>query len=61
MTRSFTIDVQRTVLMGEAQHLREIRQRAFATVVLPIGIGDETNGSIESEIGWYRRLMSLGS
>ena len=38
------------VLMRQAEHLREIGHRAFAAVVLPVGVGDEADGGVEGEI-----------
>ena len=43
------------VLSGEAEHLHEIGQRALATIVLPVGIGDETHRRIEAEIFGHGR------
>ena len=36
--------------MGQAEHLHEIGQRAFAAVVLPVGVGDEADRGVEAEI-----------
>ena len=36
--------------MGEAKHLHEIGQRALATIVLPVGVGDEADRGIEGEV-----------
>ena len=38
------------VLMRQPEHLHEIGERAFATVILPIGIGDEAHRRIERQI-----------
>ena len=43
------------VLMGEAEHLHEVGQRALATVVLPVGVGDEADGRVEAEIFGHGR------
>ena len=43
------------VLMGEAEHLHEIGQRALATIVLPVGVGDEADGRVEAEIFGHGR------
>ena len=45
------------VLVREAQHLHEIGQRAFATVVLPVGVGDEAHRRVEAEIAGNRGLL----
>ena len=45
------------VLVREAEHLREVGQRAFAAVVLPIGVGDEADRRIERQIGRHGRLF----
>ena len=45
------------VLVREAEHLHEIRQRALTTVVLPVGVSDEADGGIESKVGRHRRLF----
>ena len=45
------------VLMRQAEHLHEVRQRAFAAVVLPVGVGDEADRRVEGEIGRDRRLL----
>ena len=45
------------VLMCQAEHLREVRQRALAAVVLPIGVGDEADRRVEGEIRRDRRLL----
>ena len=42
--------------MREAEHLHEVGHRAFAAVVLPIGVGDEAHCRVESEIGGNARL-----
>ena len=45
------------ILIREAEHLHEIGHRAFAAVVLPVGVGDEADRRIEREIGRHRRLI----
>ena len=45
------------VLVRQAEHLHEIGQRAFAAVVLPVGVGDEADGRIEGQIRRDRRLL----
>ena len=45
------------VLVREAQHLHEIGHRAFAAVVLPVGVGDEADRRVEGEVGGNRRLL----
>ncbi len=40
------------VLHGEAGHLHEIGHRAFAAVVLPVGVGHEAGGGVEGEPGF---------
>ena len=35
------------VLVGQAEHLHEVGQRAFAAIVLPVGVGDEADGRVE--------------
>ncbi len=45
------------VLMRQAEHLHEIRERAFATVVLPVGIGDEAHRRVERQIFGYCGLL----
>ena len=40
------------VLDGQAGHLHEIGHRAFAAVVLPVGVGHEADGGVE---GKFRR------
>ena len=45
------------VLVREAEHLREVRHRALAAVVLPVGVGDEADRGIEGEIGRHGRLL----
>ncbi len=48
------------VLMRQAQHLHEIRHRAFAAVGLPVGVGDEADGGVERQVrrdrGLFRRI-----
>ena len=43
--------------MRQAEHLREVGHRAFAAVVLPVGVGDEADRGIEGEIGRHGRLL----
>ena len=38
------------VLVRQAEHLREIGQRAFAAVVLPVGVGDEADRGVEGQV-----------
>ena len=38
------------VLHRQAGHLHEIGHRAFAAVVLPVGVGDEADGGVEGEL-----------
>jgi hypothetical protein len=45
------------VLMREAQHLHEIGHRAFAAVVLPVGVGDKADRRVEGEVRGHRRLF----
>ncbi len=45
------------VLGGEAQHLHEIGHRAFAAVVLPVGVGDKTDRRVEGEVRRHRSLF----
>ena len=45
------------VLVRQAEHLHEIGQRAFAAVVLPVGVGDEADCGVEGEIGRDRGLL----
>ena len=45
------------ILVGQAEHLDEIRQRAFAAVVLPVGVGDEADRGVEGEIRGDRGLL----
>ena len=42
--------------MGQADHLGEIGQRAFAAVVLPVGIGDERHRRVERQVFRHRGL-----
>jgi hypothetical protein len=46
--------------MCQSEHLGQIRQRALTTIVLPVGVGDETRGGIERQIlgngGLLRRI-----
>ena len=41
---------RQVVLVRQAEHLHEIRHRAFAAVVLPVGIGDEAHRRVERQI-----------
>ena len=36
--------------MRQPEHLHQIGQRAFAAVILPVGIGDEGDRSVEGQI-----------
>ena len=38
------------VLMRQTEHLHEVGHRAFTTVILPVGIGDETHRRVERQI-----------
>ena len=38
------------VLVRQAQHLRQVGQRAFAAVALPVGVGDEAGRGVEGEV-----------
>ena len=38
----------------QRDHLREVRHRRFAAVTLPVGIGRETDGGVERQIGTHR-------
>ena len=38
------------VLMRQTEHLHEVGHRAFAAVVLPVGVGDEADRGIERQI-----------
>jgi hypothetical protein len=46
--------------MRQAQHLHEIGHRAFTTVVLPVGVGDEADRGVEGKVlrdgGLLRRV-----
>ena len=42
--------------MRQAEHLHEIGHRAFAAVVLPVGIGDEAHRGVERQVLGDRRL-----
>src|SRR4029079_1809779 len=42
------------VLRGESGHLAEVRQRCFAAIALPVGIGDERYGGIEGKVLAHR-------
>ena len=45
------------ILVRQAEHLHEIGHRAFAAVVLPVGVGDEADRRIERQVGRDRRLL----
>ena len=45
------------VLVRQAEHLREVRHRAFAAVVLPVGVGDEADRRVERQVRRHRRLL----
>ena len=45
------------ILVRQPQHLHEIGQRAFAAVVLPVGVGDEADRGIEGQIFGDRGLL----
>jgi len=45
------------ILVRQAEHLHEVGQRAFAAVVLPIGVGDEAHRRVEGKILGHRRLL----
>ena len=47
---------RQVVLMREAEHLHEVGHRAFAAVVLPVGVGDEADRRVERQILGDRRL-----
>ena len=42
------------VLDGQSQHLRQVAHRRLAAVVLPVGVGDETRGGVEGQVGRHR-------
>ena len=44
------------VLVRQAEHLHEIGHRAFAAVVLPVGVGDEADRRVEGEVRRDGRL-----
>ena len=44
------------VLVRQAEHLHEVGHRAFAAVVLPVGVGDEADGRVERQIRRDGRL-----
>ena len=44
------------VLVGQAEHLHEIRHRAFAAIGLPIGVGDEADRRVEGQVRRHRHL-----
>ena len=46
------------VLHRQTEHLHEVGHRAFAAVVLPVGVGGEAHGSVEGEVGRHSRLAS---
>ncbi len=48
---------RKEVLMRQAEHLHEVGERAFAAVVLPVGVGDEAHRRVEREILRHRRLL----
>jgi hypothetical protein len=35
------------ILVRQAEHLHEVGHRAFAAVVLPVGVGDEADRRVE--------------
>ena len=45
------------VLMRQTEHLHEVGHRAFAAVVLPIGVGDEADRGVERQIRGDGRLL----
>ena len=45
------------ILVRQAEHLRQIGQRAFAAVVLPVGVGDEGDRGVEGKIRGDRGLI----
>ena len=46
--------------MREAKHLHEVGHRAFAAIVLPVGVGDEADGGVEGEgFGHCRHACGL--
>ena len=38
------------VLVRQPQHLHEVGQRAFAAVILPVGVGDEADRGVEGQV-----------
>ena len=38
------------ILVRQAEHLHEVGHRAFAAVVLPVGVGDEADRGVEGQI-----------
>jgi hypothetical protein len=40
----------------QPEHLHEIGHRAFAAVILPVGVGDEADGAVEGKVRRHRRL-----
>lgn len=47
---------RKKILRRQYRHLREARHRAFAVVVLRVGIDDETDRGIERQVGHDSRL-----
>src|SRR5262249_14152956 len=45
------------VLVRQAKHLNQITQRAFATVVLPIGVSNEADRGVERQVFGYCGLL----
>ena len=45
------------VLVRQPEHLRQIGERAFAAVVLPVGVGDEAHGRVERQVRRHRGLL----
>ena len=43
------------VLVRQAEHLHEVGHRAFAAVVLPVGVGDEADGGVEGQVRRHGR------
>ena len=41
---------RKEILVRQAEHLHEVGHRAFAAVVLPVGVGDEAHRRVEREI-----------
>ena len=44
------------ILLRQCKHLHEIRHCRFATIVLPVGVGDEADSGVERQIGRHSRL-----